>query len=149
MEPELELYEVSEEVALAGQIGPDAIPFIAEQGFRGIICSRFDGEEEGQPDFPSVERAAAAHGIKTAYMPVLQPPLPISNEEAFTFGDILETLPKPVLAYCRTGSRVAILWALSEARRRPFKEVVLAAMGAGYDLTSLTSRFQQLYKPGP
>ena len=62
---------------------------------------------------------------------------------------LLETLPKPALAYCRTGSRSAILWGLSEARRQPFKEVVLAAMGAGYDLTKLVPRFQELYRPKP
>jgi sulfide:quinone oxidoreductase len=143
----MELFELTDEIMLCGQIGPDAIPFLAEQGIRSIICNRFDGEEAGQPDFPSVERAAEAHGIKAFYLPVLQPPQPISDDEAFAFGDVLEALPKPLLAYCRTGSRSVILWGLSEARRRPFKEVVLAAMGAGYDLTKWTPRFQALYKP--
>ncbi len=145
----MELYEITGDLMVCGQIGPDAIPLIAQQGIRAIVCNRFDGEEAGQPDFAPVEQAAAAHGIKAVYLPVLQPPLPISDAEAFAFGDLLETLPKPALAYCRTGSRSAILWGLSEARRQPFKEVVLAAMGAGYDLTKLVPRFQELYRPEP
>ncbi len=143
----MELYELTNDLMLAGQIGPDTLPLLREQGIRGIVCNRFDGEEQGQPDFPSVERAAAAHGINAVYLPVLQPPLPISDEEAFAFGDVLEKLPKPALAYCRTGSRSVILWGLSEARKRPFKEIVLAAMGAGYDLTKYVPRFQSLYRP--
>ena len=145
----MELFELTGDLMLAGQIGPDTLPLLAEQGIRGIVCNRFDGEEPGQPDFPSVERAAATRGIKAVYLPVLQPPQPISDAEAFAFGDLLETLPKPTLAYCRTGSRSVILWGLSEARRRPFKEIVLAAMGAGYDLTRRVPRFQELYRPQP
>lgn len=145
----MELYELTDDLMLAGQIGPDTIPLLMEQGIRCIICNRFDGEEQGQPDFHSVERAAAAHGIKAVYLPVLQPPQPIPDADAFAFGDLLETLPKPALAYCRTGSRSVILWGLSEARRRPFKEVVLAAMGAGFDLTGWVPRFQQLYGGQP
>jgi sulfide:quinone oxidoreductase len=143
----MELYDITDDFLVCGQIGPDAIPLIAKQGIRAIVCNRFDGEEAGQADFARVGQAAAAHGIRAVYLPVLQPPQPISDTEAFAFGDLLETLPKPALAYCRTGSRCAILWGLSEARRRPFKEVVLAAMGAGYDLTKLVPRFQELYRP--
>jgi sulfide:quinone oxidoreductase len=145
----MELFELADDLMLAGQIGPDTIPMLAEQGIRGIVCNRFDGEEPGQPDFPSIERAAAAHGIKAVYLPVLQPPKPISDAEGFAFGEVLETLPKPALAYCRTGSRSVILWGLSQAGRLPFKEIVIAGMGAGYDLTGWVPRFQQLYKPQP
>ena len=145
----MELYELTDDLMLAGQIGPDTLPLLKERGIRGIVCNRFDGEEQGQPDFHSVERAAAAHGIKAVYLTVLQPPQPISDAEAFAFGDVLEKLPKPALAYCRTGSRSVILWGLSEARRRPFKGVVLAAMGAGFDLTKWVPRFQQLYRGQP
>jgi sulfide:quinone oxidoreductase len=142
----MELYELTDELLVGGQIGPDTIPFIASHGIRAIICNRFDGEESGQPSFQSVEQAAAAHGIKAVSQPVLMPPNEITDEEAAAFGRLLEELPKPVLAYCRSGSRCAILWALSEARSRPFKEVVLAAMGAGYDLTRYVPRFQSLYR---
>ena len=111
----MELFELTDDLMLAGQIGPDTIPMLAAQGIRGIVCNRFDGEEPGQPDFPSIERAAAAHGIKAVYLPVLQPPKPISDAEGFAFGEVLEALPKPALAYCRTGSRSVILWGLSQA----------------------------------
>jgi sulfide:quinone oxidoreductase len=143
----MELFELTDEIMLSAQIGPDAMPLLAQQGIRAIICNRFDGEEAGQPDFSSIERAAEAHGIKAVYAPVLAPPQPISDDEAFAFGEVVAALPKPLLAYCRTGSRSVILWGLSEARQRPFKDVVLTAMGAGYDLTKWTARFQALYKP--
>ena len=143
----MELFDINGDFIVCGQIGPETVPALAEQGIKAIVCNRFDSEAEGQPSFHSVEKAAAAHGIKAVYLPVLQPPQPISDEEAFAFGDVLASLPKPALAYCRTGSRSVILWGLSEARRRPFKEVVLDAMGAGYDLTGWVQRFQALYKP--
>ncbi len=142
----MELFELTDNLMLAGQVDPDTVPAIAAQGIRSIICSRFDGEAEGQPDFASVERVAAAYGIKAVYLPVNPSSRPISDEEGAAFGELLASLPKPTLAYCRTGARSALLWALSEAPRRPFKEIVLAAMGAGFDLTGWVPRFQQVYK---
>ena len=141
----MELFELTHDLKLAEQICPDEIPAIAALGIRSIICTRFDGEAEGQPEFASIERAAAAYGIKAVYLPVNPSSQPIPDEEGAAFGEVLASLPKPTLAYCRTGARSALLWALSEAPRRPFKEIVLAAMGAGFDLTGWVPRFQQLY----
>jgi sulfide:quinone oxidoreductase len=52
----------------------------------------------------------------------------------------MQALPKPVLAYCRTGMRAATLWALSEAPRRALPDIVAAARAAGYDLSALARR---------
>ena len=143
----MELYELTDDLMVGGQIGPDTIPLIAAQGIRAIICNRFDGEAPDQPPFSSVEQAAAAHGIVAVSQPVLQPPAHISGEEAAAFGKLLEELPKPVLAYCRSGTRCTVLWALSQAPKQPFNEIVLQAMHAGYDLTRLVPRLRNLFRP--
>jgi sulfide:quinone oxidoreductase len=143
--PGLEIYEIANGLFVSGQIGPDAIPFLAQKGIRAIICNRFDGEEPGQPAFMAIDWAANAYGIRALYLPVLMPPRPIADSEAFDFGKALEMMPKPVLAYCRNGKRTLVLWALSEARRRPFKELLLAATIAGHDLSAFMPRFQRLH----
>ncbi len=141
----MELHKINDDLSVGSQLDAAAIPIIASKGFRSIVCNRPDGEAQGQPAFAPVEQAAAALGIKAVYQPV--PSNVVSDAHGATFGKLLEELPKPVLAYCRSGTRCTILWALSEAGKRPYKEIVLQAMRAGYDLTGLIPRLQKLYRP--
>ncbi|MCG7600867.1 sulfur transferase domain-containing protein [Halomonas sp. McH1-25] len=59
------------------------------------------------------------------------------------FAHVLNGSPGPVLGFCRTGKRVAHLWALSQAPYRPVSELVEAAQSAGYDLEPLRERLEQ------
>ena len=140
----MELHKITADLSVASQLDAAALPHLAEQGFRSIVCNRPDAEAPGQPDFGSVEKAAAALGIKAVYQPV--PSNAVSDADGAAFGKLLDELPKPILAYCRSGTRCTVLWALSEAPKRPYKDIVLQAMRAGYDLTGLTPRLQKLYK---
>lgn len=105
------LRRLTNELAVTGQITPGDMPGLAAQGICGIICNRPDGEQPGQPAYAEIEKAAAANGIKTAYLPVVM--TAISDEDAATFGRLLDELSGPVLAYCRSGMRSSTLWALS------------------------------------
>jgi len=134
----MQLRRLTNELAVAGQISPDDVPGLAAQGIGAIICNRPDGEAPGLPTFAEIEKAAAANGIKIVYLPVV--PAAISDADAETFGKLVDELPKPVLAYCRTGMRSTALWALSQAGNLPVKDIVEAAAMAGYDLKPLLPR---------
>jgi sulfide:quinone oxidoreductase len=142
----LEAYEIAKGLFVSGQIGPDAVPLVAQKGIRSLICNRFDGEEPGQPAFMSIDWAASANGIRALHLPVPMPPSPIADSEAFDFAKALDVMPKPVLAYCGDGERTVVLWALSEARRRPYRELLLAATAAGFDLSAYVQRFQRVHE---
>jgi sulfide:quinone oxidoreductase len=135
------LRRLTNELAVAGQITPGDMPGLAAQGICGIICNRPDGEAPGQPTYAEIEKAAAANGIKTAYLPVVT--TAINDEDAATFGRLLDELPSPVLVYCRSGMRSTALWALSQAGRIPVKDIVEAAAMAGYDLRPFVPRLAQ------
>jgi sulfide:quinone oxidoreductase len=135
------LRRLTNELAVAGQITPGDMPGLAAQGICGIICNRPDGEAPGQPTYAEIEKAAAANGIKTAYLPVVT--TAISDEDAATFGRLLDELPSPVLVYCRSGMRSTALWALSQAGKIPVKDIVEAAAMAGYDLRPFVPRLAQ------
>ncbi len=113
-------------LSVAGQISPQLMREIAEAGFRSIICNRPDGEEPGQPSFDEIRRAAEEAGLKAAYLPI--PSGGDTAEAAAAFAELTERLPKPALAYCRSGARSAALWTRAtaaaaspapEAPRRP------------------------------
>src|SRR5262245_56915997 len=124
----MDLHKLTDDVTVTGQIDPAEIPLLAAQGMRAIICNRPDGEVPGQPPFSTVEQAAAASGIKAAYLPVVSNA--ISEADAEAFGEAHEELPKPILAYCRSGTRSAVLWSLSEVGKRPIEDILSKASQA-------------------
>lgn len=124
---------LSPNVSVSPQIAPaDIAPLAEAGGFKSLICNRPDGEEPDQPEWAAVEAAAHAAGLETAHIPVWGKDFP--PETVAAFSDALETLPKPVLAYCRTGTRCTILWALSNNGSLTADERIRTGARAGYDL---------------
>ena len=129
--PKMNAKKLSEEVSVSPQIMPADIAAIAAQGFKTIVCNRPDGEGTDQPLFAEIEAAARAAGLSVRYIPVSTGK--VTDEDAAAFGDALSQMPKPVLAYCRTGTRSTTLWALSEGGRRPAAEIAERAKAAGWE----------------
>ena len=82
---------------------------IAAAGFKSVINNRPDFE--GGPDQPtnaSLEAAARAAGLEYAFLPVqsaFQTP-----EEIARFAELLQAMPRPILAFCRSGTRSGKLY---------------------------------------
>ncbi len=100
------------DLSVSPQIAPNQMTAIAAKGFRAIICNRPDGEEPGQPPFSQIEQAARAAGLEARYLPVT--PDAITPTHVAAFAKLMEELPGPVLAYCRSGMRAATLWSMAE-----------------------------------
>lgn len=129
---------LSRAVAVSPQIQPADVPALAAAGYKAIICNRPDGEGADQPSFREIELAAQAAGIPAHYQPVL--PGQLSDEQATEFGRLLDALPQPVLAYCRSGMRSASLWGLSRGAGMAPAEILAVAGDQGYDLSALVRR---------
>jgi sulfide:quinone oxidoreductase len=130
--------KLTAEVSVAPQISPPELAHFAELGFKSIICNRPDGEGADQPLFAEIEQAAAAAGLEARYLPVLSGK--VTDADAAVFAVALAELPKPILAYCRSGTRSATLWALAQAGLRRPDEIVEAAALAGYDVSGVMRR---------
>jgi sulfide:quinone oxidoreductase len=130
---------LSSMLSVAPQIRPEELAAVAAAGFRAVICNRPDGEGPDQPLFAEIAAAARAAGLEAACLPIVSGK--VGDDDAARFGALLDTLPKPALAFCRTGTRSATLWALSEgARGRPLAEILAAAKAAGYDMSGVVRR---------
>jgi uncharacterized protein len=96
-----------------GQITPDDVAQIARQGYKSIINNRPDGE--GGPDQAlnaEIELAAKSLGLHYAYLPVVSGQ--ITLEQAQEMARLLEEMPSPVLAFCRSGARSTNLYMLAQ-----------------------------------
>ena len=125
-------------LSVAGQIAPADLADIARAGFRALICNRTDGEAPDQPGFSEVEQAARSAGLEVRYLPAESGK--VTDEQGAAFGKLMDELPKPVLAYCRSGMRSATMWALSQSGKIPLPEIIEAGAKAGYDLRALVRR---------
>jgi uncharacterized protein (TIGR01244 family) len=95
---------LSPDVSVAPQLAPDAMAALAEAGFKSVINNRpdFEGGTD-QPTSAQMEAAAEAAGLVYAFLPVA--PGYQSPEEIARFAELLATLPRPILAFCRSGTR--------------------------------------------
>ena len=134
----MDLKKISEKTAVSPQITPQDMTAIKEAGFRAIICNRPDGEGVDQPSFEEIEAAAKKVGLEAAYVPVTSGK--VRDEDVESFGAALKDLPRPVLAYCRTGTRSATLWSLHESKKRTMYEILAATKAAGYDMNGVARR---------
>ncbi len=134
----MDIRTLSPQLAVAPQILPSDVAALAAQGFRAIVCHRPDGESADQPNYVEIELAATLQGLQCHHQPVVSGK--ITDEQAMAFGQLLASLPKPVLAFCRTGTRSATLWALSEAGHLSTADILERTSKVGYDLGAVARR---------
>lgn len=104
----LQVKQLSDEVGVSAQLSGTDVRAAHAIGFRSIVCNRPDGEAAGQTPFAQIAEVAGALGMTVRYLPVESGR--VTDEAAAAFRALVAGLPKPVLAYCRTGTRAEMLW---------------------------------------
>ncbi len=104
----MNIRKVDGDFSIAGQIMPDQMQAVSDAGFKSIVCVRPDHEEPGQPDYAAVARAAQAAGLQVVHIPVSGM---LGQGQIMRFREAWETMPKPMLGYCRSGARAGSLYA--------------------------------------
>ena len=134
---------LSDTVFASPQITAADVGEAARQGVRAIICNRPDGEDEGQPTAEEIAGAAQEAGLPFCSVPISGAAL--APERVEEMRRALDASDGPVLAYCRTGTRSTLLWALAEARAgRDPDEIAEAARQAGYDVAPVREAMERL-----
>lgn len=134
----MDIRRIDETISVAPQLSVDDIAEAARLGFRTLVANRPDGEEAGQPAMADIEAAARENGMEWIYMPVESGN--ILDNDVDRFDTMIREAEKPVLAFCRSGTRCTVLWALSSARSEPAQDIVSRARNAGYDIGGLAAR---------
>lgn len=116
------------------QLAPEAMADLAAAGVRRVISNRPDGEDPGQPTAAEMEDAARKVGMDFDWIPVTGVP---NAAQAAAVGDLLAD-GRPTVMFCRSGTRSAAAWAMSERMRgADADELRAAAADAGYDFSRL------------
>ena len=81
------------------------------------------------------DQAAAREGLEVAWVPIVGGMMtPGALEE---FRKALEEMPRPMLAYCRSGTRCTMLWAITQHGAMDDTDIAQRAAKAGYDVSGL------------
>ncbi len=141
----MDIKTIAPDISVSAQLTPQDVGVAASQGFKALIINRPDGEASDQPARAEMEEAARRAGMAVRYVPVVSGKLTASDVEAFDRA--MHELPAPALAYCRTGTRSATLWALSQAGHLSTEAILKTTRDAGYDLSGLRARLDAKEKP--
>ncbi|MEM8824818.1 MAG: TIGR01244 family sulfur transferase [Pseudomonadota bacterium] len=137
----MDLRPLSDTHAVAPMIEPDDLATLAAEGYTAIICNRPDAEVPPSHQAAAMQTAAEAAGLAFTYNPITMPSLTLDAVE-----EQADALDGKTLAYCASGTRSAILWALAQAGKMPADAILAATAQAGYQLDTLRPQIEQLEK---
>ena len=131
----MDIRQITPQFFAAPQISVEDLPEIAAAGITRILCNRPDSEVPPSHQSEAIGTAARAAGLEFHVQPLTHQTMTsdvIARNRALATGSA-----GPVLAYCASGTRSTIAWALGEAGHRPTDEIIAAARAGGYDLANL------------
>lgn len=123
---------LDEQTLVSGQIAPEDVAGLAEQGITILINNRPDGEEPGQPLASDIEEAAAQAGIDYRFVPIIRGIGPADIEEMQKA--LRAARDGKLLAFCRSGTRSAFTLAIAQREEgASSNEVRQRLIDAGFD----------------
>lgn len=94
--------------AVAPQLTPEQVRELPNQGIRSVVNNRPEHESPEQPPESALREAALAAQLEYHFLPVDS--AHITAQNVHEFAELLKRLPRPVLAFCRSGGRSARLY---------------------------------------
>ena len=127
--------QLDDKVLVSGQISSHEVAALAAQGITMIVNNRPDGEEPGQPLGAEIEEAAQAAGIGYRSIPIIRG---IGPADAEAMQDAIKATQGKMLAFCRSGTRSSLAWALAKNEEGMAREEIERRLAsAGVDPTPI------------
>ncbi len=133
--------KLTDRLSACAQLSKDDIKALADEGVKTLICNRPDFEEPEQPSSTSLQAYAESLGLTWYYQPVISGQ--VEDAQGDEFGEILNKADTPVVAFCRSGARCGMLWALSQRHQQAPESLVDQLKSAGYDMPDFFTRLMK------
>ncbi|MBU0781244.1 MAG: TIGR01244 family phosphatase [Alphaproteobacteria bacterium] len=132
----MDIRQITPAYASAPQIDPADAGAIKAAGFVTVICNRPDAEVPPSHQADAVRAAIEAEGLTFVVNPVTHQGL---NADMVALQAQAAASGK-TLAYCASGTRSTIVWALGQAGKMDPDDIIAAAATGGYDISGLRDR---------
>lgn len=142
----MDIRRITDRYHVSPQIAPEDAAAIRDAGFTRVICNRPDAEVP--PDFQAeaVGAAMRAAGLDFAVLPLTHQTMTAENIGRQKM--LAEDAPGKVLAYCASGTRSTVAWALGQAGTQETDAILSAAAAGGYDLSGLRGTLDAMAAKG-
>lgn len=141
----MEIRPITPRYAVSPQITVEDVPAIAEAGFVKVICNRPNVEVPSEMQSDAIGDAVRAAGMDYEVLELTHQTM--TPENVARQRDLAEGCAGPVLAYCASGTRCSVVWALGQCESMSAEEILDATGKAGYALDGLRPALEQMSKP--
>jgi len=124
------------------QISAEDLQSLAEAGFKAVICNRPDAEVPPSHQANAIRIAAESAGLRFEELPLTHQTM--TAENVARQRELAEICDGPVLAYCASGTRCSVVWALGHAGDMTPDSILSKTAAAGYQLDNLRPALEQL-----
>ncbi|MEM1387204.1 MAG: TIGR01244 family sulfur transferase [Pseudomonadota bacterium] len=138
----MKIKHISPDFAVSEQVAPGDCAALAAAGFGTLINNRPDAEVGPDLQSAAMQAAAEAAGLRYVANPVVMSELSMTMVEAQAAA--IAEAEAPVFAYCRSGTRSTLVWALAQAGKMDTADILSAAAEAGYDLSAYSGQIEAL-----
>lgn len=138
----MDIRPLTQAYAVSPQIDPADMAAIKAAGYVMVIDNRPDGEIPPSHHTAAMKQAAAEAGLQFVANPVIGGMLTMDNVTAQ--AEALSKATGPVLAYCASGNRSSIVWALAHAGKMPVDDLIGIPARFGYNLEGLRGQLEAL-----
>ncbi len=142
----MEIRPITPRYAVSPQISVEDVPAIAEAGFVKVICNRPNTEVPPDQQSDAIGQAVREAGMEYEVLELTHQTM--TPENVALQRDLAESCSGPVLAYCASGTRCSVIWALGQCDRLSTDEILDATGKAGYALDGLRPALEQLQGRG-
>jgi uncharacterized protein (TIGR01244 family) len=136
----MDIRALTPDYAVSPQIEPADVAVIAAAGFTTVICNRPDGEVPPELRADALRVAVESAGLRFVENPML--PGMLDPDTLSAQSDAMAAATGPVLAYCASGNRSAILWSIVRAPELGADGVLAATQAVGYDHRPFRAAFE-------
>lgn len=126
--------ELPGDVFVTGQLDLMTMNALAEQGVMSFINNRPDNEAHMQPSADSLKAAAVELGVDYRHIPMASG-VTVHMLEASL--DAFANMPRPIVAFCASGMRSAVLWAFAHVDTMGVDGVMDALKSVGFELEQI------------
>ncbi len=131
----MDIRQITDRYNVSPQIDPEDAAAIKAAGITTVICNRPDAEVPPSHQADALRAAIEAEGLRFEVLPITHQTM--TPDRVTQQAAIVDASDGPVLAYCASGTRCSIIWALSQAGQQPSEAILGAVARAGYDLSAL------------
>lgn len=128
----MDIRRITPDYAVAPQLEPRDMAALAKSGVTTVINNRPDHEIPPPIQSATMRQAAEAAGL--AFVEVPADSRTMSMDTVAAHDAAIGASGGPVVAYCASGTRSTILWALAQAGRMETDAIIAAAAAAGYQI---------------